>query len=485
MSAEAIRSEASEPRAARSESARVRLWHYGLPLAILIACIGVLAVALVQLTDIARTMRLDAPGNMLWVISQADIEALRTQNALANARLYDWDAKARDTVGLRYDILMSRLALLSEGPQQRFLANLGITETIANQTEQVESFDPNRRPFTEETARAFDGVLSELHATLYRSANRQMVAGWESQSSQMQRYRETVYRVIAAVLGVILGAMLLGWQIISGKQSLLRAEEARLRAIRLEHELEGVRATASYYRDFASVVSHQFRTRLAIIDSAAQRLVRSGKMPDMVQLTERRGIIRQTVARLTRLVDAALMAGRLDHGGVELSIAEHDLTELAGDIADEFRRGMPDRDIRVETSDHPVPVSCDAALVSHILMNLIDNALKYSPPDQPITVSFEMAGHRAACTVADRGDGISEADLPRIFERFRRGTGRTDTQSAGIGLWIARQLAVLQGGTLEFANRQGHGAAFTLWLPTPAPGIVQADNASQIDRRRA
>lgn len=445
--------------------ARVRLWHYGLPLAILVACVGLLALALVQLTDIARSMRLDAPGNMLWVIGQAEVETLRTLNTVTSVRLDGFGETARDDLALRYDLLASRLDLLNEGPQRRMLDTLDIGETIAGLTAMVRHFDPRMHPLNDDSARAFESVLSELQTTLNRAANRQMVADWEKQSGQYQRYRETVSQVIASVLGVILGAVLLGWQIISGKQALLRAEEARLRAISLEHELKGVRAMACYYRDFASVVSHQFRTELAIIDSAMQRLVRGGTPPDMAALEERRAIIRQTVSRLTRLVDAALMAGRLDHGAIELHIGEHDLVALARDLRDEFQRGMPDRDLRFDAPNQPLPVTCDPALVSHIVMNLIDNAFKYSPPCQPVSVRFETSGERRGCTVSDCGSGISDSDLPHIFDKFRRGRDRTDMQGSGIGLWIACQLAELQGGGLTVANSPGRGAAFTLWLP--------------------
>ncbi|PTW55680.1 histidine kinase/DNA gyrase B/HSP90-like ATPase [Breoghania corrubedonensis] len=464
--------------------AQVRLWHYGMPLAIVVTCIGLLALALVQLTDIARTMRVDAPSNMLWVISQAEVEALRTQNALTTARLAGWDAASREALGVRYDLLMSRLDLLSNGPQLRSLAELGIADTIVSYQDKAKSFDPRLKPLAEERAPQFADLLSGLRGELNRSANRQMVAGWENLSSQFDRYRETVSQVIASVIGVLLGAMLLGWQIVSGKQSLLRAEEARLRTIRLEHELKGVRATARYYRDFASVVSHQFRTRLAIIDSAAQRLIIGGKLPNLPALEERRSLIRQTVTRLTGLVDAALMAGRLDHGAVNLHATVCDLSELALDIRDEFQRGVPERTIAFDKPDGPLPVCCDPSLVSHIIMNLIDNALKYSPPDRPISVRFETADDRCGCTISDFGSGISDADLPHIFDRFRRGQDRKDAQGAGIGLWIARQLAELQGGTVTVSNKAGGGAAFTIWLPASARGEAGIEDTARPEGMR-
>ncbi len=465
--------------------AQVRLWHYGMPLAILIACIGLLALALVQLSEISRTMRVGAPSNMLWVISQAEVEALRTQNALTSARLAGWDEASRQRLGMRYDLLTSRLDLLSKGPQLRDLAELGIAYTIVSYMERVDRFDPRLNAFTDETALDFDELLSGLQKELNRSANRQMVAGWESLSSQFERYRETVSQVIAAMLGVVLGALLLGWQIVSGKQSLLRAEEARLRAIRLEQELKGVRATASYYRDFASVVSHQFRTRLAIIDSAAQRLISAGKPPDLPAIKERRSIIRQTVTRLAGLVDAALMAGRLDHGAVDLHAADYDLSDLVRGIRDEFQRGMPDRTITFDAPEAPVPVRCDPSLVTHIIMNLIDNALKYSPSEKPISVHFETAEGRSGCTIIDCGPGISDADLPHIFDRFRRGKDRTDAQGAGIGLWIARQLAELQGGTVTVSNAEGGGAAFTVWLPAGTPSAPDDAKVALSEEARA
>jgi signal transduction histidine kinase len=444
---------------------RVRLWHYGMPLGVLSVCLGLLALALVQLSQVTETMRMDAPGNMLWVIGQAEVETLRSRNALTTARLNGWDESSRKTAEQRYELLMSRLRLLSEGPQQRNLAALDSAVPIAELIALVQRFDPALQPFDEDIAIEMTEVLSRLRKELNRAANRQMVVNWESLSAQFAQYRQTVSQVILSVAGVIFGTILLGWQIISGKQSQLRAQEARLRAVQLEQELKGMRATTKYYEDFASVVSHQFRTPLAIIDSAAQRLVRGGKPLDETALLERRALIRQTVSRLARLVDAALMAGQLDNEIVEIQLAEIDLAAFARDVCDEFMRGMSGRRICVELTDAPLMAHCDPSLLAHVIMNLLDNALKYCQPDEPISLNFDISDTRVGCTVADRGPGIPEADLPHIFDRFRRGQNREETPGSGIGLWIARRLVDLQGGTLTAGNRSGGGATFTIWLP--------------------
>ncbi|MBC7285338.1 HAMP domain-containing sensor histidine kinase [Hoeflea sp.] len=448
-----------------SRPARTRLWHYATPLGILAACIGLLVHALVQLSEVTETMQTDAPGNMLWVLGQAEVEALRSQNALTTARLNGWEENSRKMAEQRYELLISRLVLLAEGPQQRNLEALGSAGPIAELTAHVRSLDPALQPFGEDIAIELTEMLSRLGRELNRAANRQMVANWESLSAQFARYRQTVSQVILSVAGVIFGTLLLGWQIIVGKRSQLQAQEARLRAIQLEQELKGMRATAKYHEDFAAIVSHQFRTPLAIIDSAAQRLVRGGKPLDGAALLERQALIRRTVGRLARLVDAALMAGQLDNGLVDIDLAEIDLAVFARDVSDNFMRGMPERKICVEVPDSPLMARCDPALLAHVIMNLLDNALKYSRPDAPVSLNLSVSNGRVGCTVADRGSGIAEADLPHIFDRFRRGQNREEAPGSGIGLWIARRLVELQGGTLTAGNRSGGGATFTIWLP--------------------
>lgn len=453
-----------------SRPAPTRLWHYATPLGILAACIGLLAHALVQLSEVTHTMRMDAPGNMLWVLGQAEVEALRSQNALTTARLNGWDESSRKMAEQRYELLISRLVLLAQGPQQRNLEALGSADPIAELSAHVQGLDPALLPFDEDVAIEMTSILSRLGRELNRAANRQMVANWERLSAQFARYRQTVSQVILSVAGVIFGTLLLGWQIIAGKRSQLRGQEARLRAAQLEQELKGMRATAKYHEDFAAVVSHQFRTPLAIIDSAAQRLVRADKPLDETALLERRALIRQTVGRLARLVDAALMAGQLDNGLVDIDLAETDLAVFARDVSDNFMRSMPARKICVEVPDAPLMVRCDPSLLAHAIMNLLDNALKYSQPDAPVSLKFSISNGRVGCTVADRGSGISEADLPHIFDRFRRGQNRDEAPGSGIGLWIARRLVEMQGGTLTASNRSGGGATFTIWLSrVPAP----------------
>jgi len=100
-----------------------------------------------------------------------------------------------------------------------------------------------------------------------------------------------------------------------------------------------------------------------------------------------------------------------------------------------------------------------------VLTNLMGNAIQYSPRESPIELSVEREGERLVFAVADRGPGIPPADRERIFEPFYRPAGAVAGSGAGLGLAIARRLAELQGGTIEYAERPGGGSIFALRLP--------------------
>jgi signal transduction histidine kinase len=457
------------------------LRSYGGPVLLIGLCVGLLIFALWRLAVIERDMRIEATENMLWVISQTQMEALRLDKALSDHARGVGD---EDRVVLRYALLLSRLDLLLQGPQQRYLERIGSYASIAAGDTAIRGADPelvvgDAAAFAA-TRERLEGSLGDLHATLNRAANETMVREWEAIAARLDAYRAAVWQVIGSVIGVLAGWLMIGWRLIANERRLRRAEEARSRALTLEQALRREKAVSAYYRDFAAIVSHQFRTPLAIIDSAMQRLVRRGDAVTGADVARREGPIRDAIHRLTRLVDTALLAGRLDSGQVSAKPRHCDLAAIARECCAQFRALNPDRDIRFASAVAVTTAWCDRELVDHILANLIANALKYSPEAAPVELRLYNCGAQIAVAVTDYGPGVAQADRPHVFERFYRGEAGGHTEGSGLGLSLARDLARLQDGDLTFETWTGRGSVFTLRLPRMFdPDMALGDNVRE------
>jgi len=461
------------------------LRSYGGPALLIGLCVGLLIFALWRLAVIERDMRIEATENMLWVISQTQMEALRLDKAISDHARGTAD---EDRVVLRYALLLSRLDLLLQGPQQRYLARIEASETIAAHDTAIRNADPetvtgDAAAFAVTNARLEEN-LAGLHATLNRAANDTMVREWEAIAERLDAYRAAVWQVIGSVIGVLAGWLMIGWRLIANERQLRRAEEERSRALTLEQALRRERAVSAYYRDFAAIVSHQFRTPLAIIDSAVQRLVRRGDAVTAADVARREGAIRDAIHRLTRLVDTALLAGRLDSGKVSVKPRHCDLAVIVRESCAQFRALNPERDIRFASAAATTTAWCDRDLVDHILANLIANALKYSPESAPVELRLFNTGAKIAVAVTDYGPGIAPADRPHVFDRFYRGETGGHSEGSGLGLSLARDLAQLQGGDLGFETWTGRGSVFTLGLPRMFdPDTLPGEEGTQVESR--
>jgi len=461
------------------------LRSYGGPALLISLCVGLLVFALWRLAVIERDMRIEATENMLWVISQTQMEALRLDKVLSDHARGRADA---DRVVLRYALLLSRLDLMLQGPQQRYLERIGANEPITAHDTAIRDADPE--PLTGDAA-AFAATnarleesLADLHATLNRAANDTMVREWEAIAERLDAYRAAVWQVIGSVIGVLAGWLMIGWRLIANERQLRHAEEERSRALTLEQALRREKAVSAYYRDFAAIVSHQFRTPLAIIDSAVQRLVRRGDAVTGADVARREKAIRDAIHRLTRLVDTALLAGRLDSGQVSAKPRHCDLAVIVRESCTQFRALNPERDIRFASAAAATTAWCDRDLVDHILANFIANALKYSPESAPVELRLFNTGAQIAVAVTDFGSGIAPADRPHVFDRFYRGETGGHSEGSGLGLSLARDLARLQGGDLSFETWVGRGSVFTLGLPRMFdPDTLPGEGGAQVESR--
>lgn len=242
----------------------------------------------------------------------------------------------------------------------------------------------------------------------------------------------------------------------------------------LQSALDRERETTNAYRSFVSMVSHQFRTPLAIVDSSAQRILRRGAAISQDELVTRVQKIRNATNRLTRLVESVLTAAKLDAGRIALNPTRCDLIDLVADICDRQRELSPHAEIRFTGADCPIHVHCDSILIEQVIINLLTNAVKYSGDHPVVEIRMWTEGSRAFCSVRDWGIGIPTDEVGRIFERFYRARTATGIAGTGIGLSFAQTIMHLHGGEIRVESHEAAGSLFTFDLP-----VSSADEAQQ------
>lgn len=207
-------------------------------------------------------------------------------------------------------------------------------------------------------------------------------------------------------------------------------------------------------------VSHDLRTPLTTIKALAHDLSAEGD--------DRALTIEEEADRLHALVADLLDLSRLSSGAAQLAVEPNEAEDLLGAALQRVSGQSNGREIRVQLDEkHPLLFGrFDFAQTLRILVNLLDNALKYSPLDQPVDIAVCRDGSLLCFAIADRGHGVAQSERDHIFEPFYRPPGvPADVHGAGLGLSIARALAQAQGGSLTCEPRDGGGSIFTLRLP--------------------
>lgn len=247
------------------------------------------------------------------------------------------------------------------------------------------------------------------------------------------------------------------------------AEEVGRRAgVTLENAglYDDARRALKAREEFLAVASHELRTPLTPLRLQLDALSRvlCVDEADVERQRHKIEVMRRQVDRLARLVESLLAVTR--GSPIELSAREPaDLAEIVGDVVER----MEERAYTVETDilfepEQVVRGRFDARAVEIVIEHLLDNAIKYGE-GAPIEVTVQREDDRAVVRVRDRGIGIEEADQERIFEKFERSVSSDHYGGLGLGLFIAKELALAHGGTLRVESERGRGAVFTLELP--------------------
>jgi PAS domain S-box-containing protein len=244
------------------------------------------------------------------------------------------------------------------------------------------------------------------------------------------------------------------------------AEREHVESERLRMALEKEREMGDVRRGLMTMVSHEFRTPLATIQSSSEMLKRYyDRMPQDRRL-EKLDDINHQVLRLTEMVDDIQIMVQFQYGRLHPQPEPVKLDQLSTGVIELFQqRQQPARRIRLQTSGDLQKVLIDPRLFARILSNLITNGLRYSPDDQPVLVDLHGDSNRVTLRVTDHGIGIPADEQARIYEPFFRGRNTDNIAGTGLGLSIVKECVQLAHGTIDLTSGAEFGTTFTIQLP--------------------
>jgi signal transduction histidine kinase len=218
--------------------------------------------------------------------------------------------------------------------------------------------------------------------------------------------------------------------------------------------------------DFLTVAAHELRTPLTplsmYLQSLERRIARGGSVEP--QLVEK---ARRQVQRLTRLVEDLVDFSRFESHRIRLAVDDVDVGALAEQVVGDFRASAQAHQVSVTRDPAAAVVRGDRERLEQVLVNLLQNAIKYSPHGGTIDVSVRLADGEVATSVSDPGIGVPKDEQPRLFERFFRAANATtrNYSGLGIGLYVSNQIVKGHGGRFEVESEAGAGSKFTFYLP--------------------
>jgi len=278
-------------------------------------------------------------------------------------------------------------------------------------------------------------------------------------------------RALAPVNAIIETARGVGVQNLSGRLAVPPAnDELRGLSETLNAMLARIEASVKRLTQFTADASHDLRTPVALIRTSAELALRRPRTDDEYRETLSR--ILATSEETTHLIENLLTLARADAGAAELHFSDIDLVPHLEKLAEEAGILAAGKGIQVssELAAGPVQVSADPAAIERLLLIVIENAIKYTPSGGKIDVILSNGAANARIEIRDSGIGISDKDLPHIFERvYRADQARSrETGGFGLGLAIARWIVDLHGGLIEAQSTLGNGSAIRITLPSAA-----------------
>ena len=241
----------------------------------------------------------------------------------------------------------------------------------------------------------------------------------------------------------------------------------RARAQEVTSRAEAARQNEELKSAILDALAHEFKTPLTSTKAAVSAMLDTGCTETQRELLT---IVNEETDRLTSMVTEAIQLARIEAGDVRLEKSLHLVPRLVSSALKNLDSALEGRRVEMEFPDHLPAVFVDAGLIGLAIRQLTDNALKYSPPNSPITFRAQEQGESVIISLADRGSGIPPDEQPRLFEKFYRGrhfAGRV--AGTGMGLTIAREIVEAHGGKIWFESQPGTGSEFFFSLEAAKP----------------
>lgn len=241
-----------------------------------------------------------------------------------------------------------------------------------------------------------------------------------------------------------------------------------------EKEAAAVLAESEQLRaNLLRTISHDLRTPLTTISGNASNLISNGSSFDEETKQQIYSDIYNDALWLTDLVENLLYATRIEEGRMTLRTAPELLSEIIEEALEHLRRKAKWHPLSVSCEDELLLVKADARLVVQVITNIVDNAIKYTPPGTSISIAFCRQGDKAVVSIADCGDGIPEEEREKVFDKFYRGSQKIadNRRSLGLGLYLCKAIIEAHGGSIWVSDNEPRGAVFYFTLP--AEEVIQ------------
>lgn len=248
--------------------------------------------------------------------------------------------------------------------------------------------------------------------------------------------------------------------------SLIAISIERAGAVETLSRAEAARESEKLRSALLDSITHEIRTPLTSMKLSVTALLAPDPLTEENKI-ELLTVINEEIDRLDRLVGEATEMAQLDAQQIELRREAHSLRSVVDLALEKSRRILAGREITVQIPDQLPSVDIDIDLIAEVLVQLFENAAKYSPADTPLTISAEQVEQFVKVSVADRGHGIGDMEQSLIFEKFYRGRDqRYRVEGTGMGLAIAKAIVEAHGGTMGVISQVGSGSVFNFTVPT-------------------
>jgi two-component system, OmpR family, sensor histidine kinase KdpD len=265
--------------------------------------------------------------------------------------------------------------------------------------------------------------------------------------------------------------------VLQGIANLIAIGLERARAQALAHELEAARRSEQLRTTLIDAMAHELKTPLTSIRAATTALL-GGPGASAETRAELLGIADQEARHLGDLIDDSIEMARLDTSHIEIHRELVRIEDIVLEVVNSLEGEIDDRPLSISSNPELPPVPADRRLVRLAIKQVVDNAIKYSPPQQPVAIAMKLAPDAIAVEVTDHGSGISAAEQARIFERFYRSPlVKEQIPGSGLGLSIAYSIAQAHRGDLTVASRPGE-TTFRLVLPLDQKGEESSERGT-------